>query len=75
MNTNSVSNAYQKSAQIALFRNVYLWMSMALVITGLTAPFLRITDRRGSTRLVHVSTDQHFVVHDSYDHLHHLFHP
>lgn len=37
MNTNSVSNAYQKSAQIALFRNVYLWMSMALVITGLTA--------------------------------------
>lgn len=37
MDTNSVSNAYQKSAQIALFRNVYLWMSMALVITGLTA--------------------------------------
>lgn len=37
MNTNSISSAYSKSAQIALFRNVYLWMSLALAITGLTA--------------------------------------
>lgn len=37
MDTNSVSSTYKRSAQIALFRNVYLWMSMALVITGLTA--------------------------------------
>lgn len=37
MDSNSISSAYKKSAQIALFRNVYLWMSMALVITGLTA--------------------------------------
>ena len=37
METNSVSKTYEKSEQIALFRNVYLWMSMALVITGLTS--------------------------------------
>lgn len=37
MDTNSISSAYSKSAQIALFRNVYLWMSLALAITGLTA--------------------------------------
>ena len=37
METNSVSPTYQKREQIALFRNVYLWMSMALVITGLTS--------------------------------------
>lgn len=32
--TNSVSSKY---AQIALFRNVYMWMTFALVITGITA--------------------------------------
>lgn len=32
--TGSVSN---KSAQIALFRNVYMWMTFALIITGITA--------------------------------------
>lgn len=37
METNSISKVYEKSQQIALFRSVYLWMSMALVITGLTA--------------------------------------
>lgn len=37
METNSVSKSYERSAQVALFRNVYLWMSMALVITGLTS--------------------------------------
>lgn len=37
MDTNSISSSYDKSAQISLFRNVYLWMSMALAITGLTA--------------------------------------
>lgn len=37
MDTNSVSKAYERSEQIALFRNVYLWMSMALAITGLTS--------------------------------------
>lgn len=37
METNSISKVYEKSQQIALFRSVYLWMSMALVITGLSA--------------------------------------
>lgn len=37
METKSVSKTYEKSAQVALFRNVYLWMSMALIITGLTS--------------------------------------
>lgn len=37
MDSNSISSSYKKSAQIALFKNVYLWMSLALVITALTS--------------------------------------
>ncbi len=37
MEIKTVADAYQRSAQVALFRNVYLWMTMALAITGLTA--------------------------------------
>ncbi len=37
METNSISNAYAKAAQATLFRNVYTWMSLALLLTGLTA--------------------------------------
>lgn len=40
METNTVSSSYDRSAQISLFRNVYLWMSMALVITGLVSLFV-----------------------------------
>lgn len=38
MELNSVTNSTSsKYAQIALFRNVYMWMAFALVITGITA--------------------------------------
>lgn len=38
MESNSVtSSASGRYAQIALFRNVYMWMTFALVITGITA--------------------------------------
>lgn len=40
MESNSVSSSYDRSAQISLFRNVYVWMTMALVITGLVALFV-----------------------------------
>ncbi len=37
MEIKTVADAYKRSAQVALFRNVYLWMTMALAITGLTS--------------------------------------
>jgi len=37
MDIKTISQAQEKSAQVSLFRNVYLWMTMALVITGLVA--------------------------------------
>ena len=40
MESNSVSSNYDRSAQISLFRNVYVWMTMALVITGLVSLFV-----------------------------------
>lgn len=40
MDIKTVSESYERSAQISLFRNVYLWMGMALAITGFTALFV-----------------------------------
>ncbi|MCD8166355.1 MAG: Bax inhibitor-1/YccA family protein [Bacteroides sp.] len=37
MELNSVSNVYGKVAQATLFRNVYTWMSLALLLIGLTS--------------------------------------
>lgn len=38
MEINSVTNsASSRYAQVALFRNVYMWMTFALIITGITA--------------------------------------
>lgn len=37
METKSISSTQDRSAQVSLFRNVYLWMTMALVITGLVS--------------------------------------
>lgn len=38
METNSVTNSTSsRYAQVALFRNVYMWMTFALIITGITA--------------------------------------
>ena len=33
----TITRSYERSAQLALFRQVYLWMAMALVITGFMA--------------------------------------
>ena len=35
-----IASAEQKTAQATLFRNVYSWMAMALLVTGLTAFFV-----------------------------------
>ena len=38
METNNLVKSYaSKAAQTALFRSVYLWMTLALVITGFVA--------------------------------------
>ncbi|OJU49017.1 MAG: hypothetical protein BGN96_11275 [Bacteroidales bacterium 45-6] len=39
-NSIEIASAEQKTAQAALFKNVYSWMAMALVVTGLTAFFV-----------------------------------
>ena len=33
----TITRSYERSAQLSLFRQVYLWMAMALVITGFMA--------------------------------------
>lgn len=33
----TITRTYERSAQMSLFRQVYLWMAMALAITGMTA--------------------------------------
>lgn len=33
----TITRSYERSAQMSLFRQVYLWMAMALAITGMTA--------------------------------------
>ena len=33
----SITRSYERSAQLSLFRQVYLWMAMALAITGFMA--------------------------------------
>ena len=33
----SITRSYERSAQLSLFRQVYLWMAMALAITGMMA--------------------------------------
>lgn len=38
--TIEIASAEQKTAQVTLFKNVYSWMAMALVVTGLTAFFV-----------------------------------
>lgn len=43
METNNLTSIYVKTAQRALFRNVYIWMSMALAITGLVAMYMAKT--------------------------------
>jgi len=40
METSNLSSIYSKTAQRALFRNVYVWMTMALAITGLVAMYM-----------------------------------
>lgn len=40
METSNLSSIYSKTAQRALFRNVYIWMTMALAITGLVAMYM-----------------------------------
>lgn len=40
METSNLSSIYSKNAQRALFRNVYVWMTMALAITGLVAMYM-----------------------------------
>lgn len=37
MDTNYVSSYEMKAAQATLLKNVYLWMTVALAITGITA--------------------------------------
>lgn len=34
---NTITRSYERSAQMSLFRQVYLWMAMALAITGMMA--------------------------------------
>ena len=43
METSNLSSIYSKTAQRALFRNVYVWMTMALAITGLVAMYAHLT--------------------------------
>lgn len=50
MEIKTIADAYQRSAQVALFRNVYLWMTMALAITGLTA--LIVSDSYAIQRMI-----------------------
>lgn len=41
METNNLVKSYaSKAAQTALFRSVYLWMTLALVITGFVAMYV-----------------------------------
>lgn len=40
METSNLSSIYSRTAQRALFRNVYVWMTMALAITGLVAMYM-----------------------------------
>ena len=40
METSNLSSIYSKTAQRALFRNVYVWMTMALAFTGLVAMYM-----------------------------------
>lgn len=40
METSNLSSIYSKTAQRALFGNVYVWMTMALAITGLVAMYM-----------------------------------
>ena len=41
METNNLVKSYaSKAAQTALFRSVYLWMTLALVITGFVAMYI-----------------------------------
>ena len=40
METSNLRSIYSKTAQRALFRNVYVWMTMALAITGLVAMYM-----------------------------------
>ena len=40
METSNLSSIYSKTAQRALLRNVYVWMTMALAITGLVAMYM-----------------------------------
>ena len=37
MTMDTITRSYERSAQLSLFRQVYLWMAMALVITGFMA--------------------------------------
>ena len=40
METKQIAGVYDRSEQVSLFRSVYMWVAMALAITGLSALFV-----------------------------------